>query len=129
MHLPLAKQGPTRIKAEEHPAQQLCNSVRRQALFTGETDTKLEDLAKSIHRKRAAILRCVMHWGLAHTHSWTIDRSIPAKAHLVTMLVEPAFLQQVQDAAAAHEVIVAAWVRHAMRQVTLEDFPPSWRAG
>jgi hypothetical protein len=35
----------------------------------------------------------------------------------------------VQDAAAAHGVSVAAWLRQAMRQVTPGDFPASWRAG
>ena len=45
------------------------------------------------------------------------------------MLVAPERCQQVQDAAAAHGVSMAAWLRHAMRQVTPEDFPASWRAG
>ena len=38
-------------------------------------------------------------------------------------------LQQVQEAAAVHGAAVAAWVRHAMRQVRIDDFPASWRAG
>jgi hypothetical protein len=70
-----------------------------------------------------------MQWGLAHTTGWTVDPSIPDRPHLVHMLVEPDLLQQVQDAAEAHGASVAAWLRHAMRQVTREDFPPSWRAG
>jgi predicted transcriptional regulator len=45
------------------------------------------------------------------------------------MLVGPDLLQQVQEAAEAHGVSVAAWLRQAMRQVTLADFPASWRAG
>lgn len=60
---------------------------------------------------------------------WTIDQSISASPHLVPVLLEPAILQQVQDAAAAHGVTAASWLREAMRQVTLEDFPASWRAG
>jgi predicted DNA-binding protein len=47
----------------------------------------------------------------------------------IAMLVEPAFLQPVQAAAAAHRASVAVWLRHALRQVTSGDFPPSWRAG
>jgi predicted transcriptional regulator len=39
----------------------------------------------------------------------------------------PELVQQVQDAADTHGVSVAAWLRHAMRQVTYSDFPPSWR--
>jgi predicted transcriptional regulator len=34
----------------------------------------------------------------------------------------------VQDAAATHRTSVAAWLRHAMRQVTPDDFPASWHA-
>jgi hypothetical protein len=70
-----------------------------------------------------------MSWGLAHTAGWTVDLSIPDRPQLVHMLVEPDLLQQVQEAAAAHGVSVAAWLQHAMRQVTPEDFPASWRAG
>jgi hypothetical protein len=43
--------------------------------------------------------------------------------------VDPELLQQAQAAAAAHGADVAAWERHAMPQVTRDDFPPSWRAG
>jgi hypothetical protein len=50
-----------------------------------------------------------------------------AAVHRVSLLMGPELLRQVQDAA-AHGVSVAAWVRQAMRQVTPEDFPPSWRA-
>jgi predicted transcriptional regulator len=115
--------------AEEQPSQRPRYSVRRQARLNADTHAKLEVLAKTFHRKRAAILRYVMHWGLAHTQGWTIDQSIPARVHPVTMLVEPILLQQVQAAARHHGVSVVAWERHAMRQVTLEDFPSSRRAG
>jgi predicted transcriptional regulator len=94
-----------------------------------ETQAKLEELARTFHRKRAAVLRFVMGWGLAHTSEWTLDPSIPDRPHLVHMLVDPERLRQVRAAAAAHGADVAAWERHAMQQVTLEDFPASWRAG
>jgi hypothetical protein len=67
--------------------------------------------------------------GLAHTDRWRIDESIPDRPHLVHLLVDPELLQQVQDAADAHGASVAVWLRQAMRQMTLEDFPASWRAG
>jgi predicted transcriptional regulator len=103
-------------------------SVRHQARLDAETHAKLEKLAHTFHRKLSAILRYVMQWGLTHGQAWTIDRSIPAMVHMVAMLVEPGLLQQVQDAAATHGVTVAAWVHHALRQVTLDDFPASWHA-
>lgn len=104
-------------------------SVRYQARLDAETEAKLEALVNTFHRKRAAILRYVMPWGLTHTTGWTIDPSIPDRPHLVHLLVDPELLQQVQAAAGAHGASVAAWVRHAMHQVTDGDFPPSWRAG
>lgn len=103
-------------------------SVRYQARLDAETHAKLEELTAAFRRKRGAILRYVMQWGLTHTTGWIIDRSIPASVHLVPLLVEPVVLQQVQAAAATHGADVAAWERHAMRQVTYEDFPASWRA-
>ena len=104
-------------------------SARRQARLDSDTHAKLEALASAFHRKRAVILRFVTQWGLTHTHGWTVDLSIPDCPHLVHMLVDPELLLQVHDAAEAHGVTVAAWLRHAMRQVIPNDFPPSWRAG
>jgi hypothetical protein len=104
-------------------------SVRCQARLDTETHAKLEELVSALHRKQAAILRHAMQWGLSHTEGWTVDVSIPDRPHLVHLLVAPDLLRQVQEAAAAHGVSVAAWLRQAMRQVTPADFPASWRAG
>jgi predicted DNA-binding protein len=70
-----------------------------------------------------------MQWGITHGPAWIVDRSIPASPHIVPLLLEPELLQQVQAAADAHSAAVASWLRHAMRQVTAGDFPPSWQAG
>jgi hypothetical protein len=104
-------------------------SARHQARLDAETFAKLEALATQFHCKRAANLRCVVQWALAYKHGWTIDSSILGRPHVVHMLVEPELRQPVQDAADAQDVTVAAWLRHAMRQVPPEDLPASWRAG
>jgi hypothetical protein len=70
-----------------------------------------------------------MQLGLRHSEGWTIDRSPVVAVPPVPVLLEPELLQQVQDAAAAHGVSVAAWLRHALHQIAPEDFPASWRAG
>jgi hypothetical protein len=70
-----------------------------------------------------------MRWGLSHAKGWTIEQSRSASAHLVYILVEPAVMQQVQAAVDRLQVTAATWVRHAMRQVTRDDFPASWRVG
>src|SRR5919109_2354858 len=93
-------------------------SVRQQARPDRETQAKLEALAAALHRKRAAILRYVMQWGLVHTTGWTVDFSIPGRPYLVHALAEADLLQKVQDAAGACGTSVAAWLRLAMRQVT-----------
>jgi predicted transcriptional regulator len=103
-------------------------SVRHQARLDAETSAKLEELARTFHRKRSPILRFVMQWGLHHSTGWTIDRSAVAVVSPVPVLLEPDLLQHVQDTAAAHGVSMAAWLREAMRRVTAEDFPASWRA-
>jgi predicted DNA-binding protein len=104
-------------------------SVRHQARLDAETHAKLEELEDAFRRKRAAILRYVMQWGLHHSERWTIDRSTVCAVPPVPVLLEPELLQQVQDAAAAHGVSMAAWLREAMRRITADDFPASWRAG
>jgi predicted transcriptional regulator len=102
--------------------------VRYQARLDAETSATLEDLATTFLRKRSVVLRFVMQWGLAHIGGWTVDATIPASPQLVTMLVSPELQQQVQAAATHHHITGAAWLRHAMRQVTRHDFPASWRA-
>jgi hypothetical protein len=57
------------------------------------------------------------------------DQAIPASTKPVPVLLEPELLEQVQDAAAIHGVSMAAWLRHAVCQVPINDFPASWRAG
>jgi predicted transcriptional regulator len=104
------------------------DSVRCQARLDAELSAKLEDLARIVHRKRGAVLRAVMQWRLAQTKGWSIDRWTVVAVPPVPVLLPPALLQQVQDRAARHGVSMAAWVREAMRRVTAEDFPGSWRA-
>jgi predicted DNA-binding protein len=103
-------------------------SIRHQARLDVETHAKLEELAAIFHRKRSTILRFVMQWGFHHSTGWTIDRSAVAVVSPVPVLLEPDLLRQVQDAAAVHGVGMAAWLREAVRRVTAEDFPASWRA-
>ena len=103
--------------------------VRYQARLDAETQAKLEELAVAFHRKRSAILRHAMPWGLTQTQGWTVDRAVPSTVRTVGMLLEPELLQQVQEAAAAHGATVAAWIRHMLQQVTIEDFSENWRLG
>jgi hypothetical protein len=117
------------IPSQEPQSRHRRYSARYQARLDAEAHGKLADLVRTFHRKRGQILRHVMQWGIARSRDWIVDQSIPVSSYLVPTLLEPTLRQQVQDAAAAHGVSAAAWLRHAMHQVTLEDFPASWRAG
>ena len=103
--------------------------VRHQAPLDAATHAKLEELARTFHRKRSAILRSVMPWGLTQTQGWTVEMTVPGTVHTLSMLLEPELLQQLHEAATTYGTSIAAWVRHAMRQVTLEDFPEHWQTG
>jgi predicted transcriptional regulator len=102
--------------------------VRYQARLDAETHAKLEELAAAFHRKRSAILRSVMQWGLTQIRGWTVDMAAPGTVRMVGMLLEPELLLQVQKAAAVHSASMAAWLREAVRRVTGDDFPDSWHA-
>ena len=103
-------------------------SARYQARLDAETSAKLAALVRTFHRTRSAMLRHVMQWGLTQTQEWTVDRAVPATVHTLSMLLEPELLQHVQEVAAVHGATVAAWVREAVRRITDDDFPESWRA-
>jgi hypothetical protein len=103
-------------------------SARYEARIDAETHAQLTTLAATFHRKRSAIVRSVMQWGLAQTRGWTVDVTIPGMVYKLSPLLEPDLLQQVQAAAAAQGVSVAAWVREAMRRISVDNFPATWHA-
>jgi hypothetical protein len=103
-------------------------SARHQSRLDARTHAKLEELRCAFHRKRAPILRYVMQWGLRRSGGWAVDQSPVVALSPVPVLLEPELLQKVQAAAAAHGVSMAVWLREAVRRVTAEDFPGSWRA-
>jgi hypothetical protein len=71
----------------------------------------LEDLAKTLHRKRGQILKQLMQWGIPHSGGWSIDQSIPAAPHLVEHFDKPR----------------AEVIRQLITQARPEDFPQSWQ--
>jgi predicted DNA-binding protein len=101
--------------------------ARHQARLDADTHAKLEELASTCHCKRSAILRFVTQWGLRHSEGWTVDQSPVVAVPPVPVLLEPNLLQQVQDTAAAHCASIAAWLREAVRRITADNFPASWR--
>jgi predicted transcriptional regulator len=102
-------------------------TARHQARLDASTLARLEEFAHSFRRKRSAILRYVMQWGLTQTQGWTVDRSAVVAVPPVAVLLERGLLRHVQDGAATHGTSIAAWLREAIRRVTADDFPASWR--
>jgi hypothetical protein len=115
------------IRGSASPASQQRADKRHAS--TRQIHAILEALATTFYRKRAAILRYIMPWGLSHSTAWTIELLIPDCPHLVHLLVKRQLPQQVQDAAEALGASTAAWERHAMRLVTREDGSARWRTG
>jgi predicted transcriptional regulator len=55
--------------------------------------------------------------------------AVPGTGRTLSMLLEPELLQQMQEAAAVYGASMAAWLREAVRRVTRDDLPDSWRTG
>jgi len=105
------------------------DSARYQARLDAALSATLEDLARTVHRTRGMVLRGVMPWGLVQTKRWSMARSPVVAVPPVPVLVPPALLAQVQDAAASHGVTMAVWLRHALPQIAADDVPASRQAG
>ena len=92
------------------------------------TRQKVDDLARHFHTPRAAVLCHIMHWDLSRKHTEPIgqgDAQGPVRHLYLSVLSE--LYEQVEKATAAAGLKTAPWLRHMVRQVTIEDFPSSWQ--
>jgi hypothetical protein len=88
----------------------------------------VDDLAKHFHTPRATVLCHIMQWGLNRKQREPITHGEAQGPVCHLSLYVPSDLhEQVQKAATAAGVKLAAWLRHMVRQVTIEDFPTSWQ--
>ena len=93
------------------------------------TQTKITRFVTAFHRRRSVVLRQVLEWGLTHGQGWTIDRHRPSgRAQRVFLRLEPELRERVEALATAAGGDISAWLRHAVQQVTVADFPASWQA-
>jgi predicted DNA-binding protein len=112
------------------PRRQPRASIRMDARLDTMTRAKLEELATTFHRSRAAVLREVMRWGLGRGPVGKPERDDPqGPFHPLFFEVKAALHQQVGEAARGAGMDVAPWLRHLLREITVADFPASWRAG
>ena len=92
------------------------------------TRQKVDDLAKRFHRPRAGVLSQIMEWGLNRRQTGPLDQGeSPAQVRHLHLYVPSELHEQVEKAAVAAGVKTAPWLRHMVRQITIEDFPASWQ--
>jgi predicted transcriptional regulator len=118
------------VNLPEHRSRRPRASIRMDARLDTMTRAKLEGLATQFHRSRAAVLRQVMHWGLSREPSGQVNReATQGPVRRLFFIVESELYQQVRRAAGAAGGAIAPWLRHMLREITVVDFPASWRAG
>jgi hypothetical protein len=102
--------------------------IRMDARLDTMTRTKVDDLAARFHTPRTAVLSCLMQWALGRNPREALDQGdTQGGVRHLHLYVESELHAQVQKAATAAGVNIAAWLRHMVRQVAIEDFPASWQ--
>ena len=105
------------------------SSIRTDARLDAATRQKVDDLATRVDRPRAAVLCQIMAWGLSRAQPAHLDQdALQGPVHHLYFYVASELYEQVQQAATAAGVKIAPWLRHMVRQVTIQDFPASWQA-
>jgi hypothetical protein len=97
-----------------------------EARLDAATRQKVDDLATRFHQPRAVILCQIIHWGLSHEQLEPLDQGeSPGLVCHLHLYVPSELHEQVQKAATAAGLETAPWLRHMVRQVTIQDFPAS----
>jgi hypothetical protein len=109
------------------PSDEPLASIRMDARLDSMTREKVDDLATYFHQPRAAVLCHIMHWGLSHTQTESLDggESEGPVRHF-HLYVETKLHGPVEQAAAAAGMTIAPWLRAMAPQITTADFPTSW---
>lgn len=102
--------------------------IRTDARLDSTTRQKVDDLAQRFHQPRAAVLTSIMHWGLSREPPEPLDQGeSQGPVHLLHLYVSADLHEHIKKAAAAAGLQIASWLRHMVRQVTIQDFPASWQ--
>jgi predicted transcriptional regulator len=102
--------------------------IRMDARLDETTRQKVDDLATHFHRPRAAVLCHIMPWGLSRERPAPLDQADSSGPVCHLSLDVPFDLHEhVQQAATAAGMKAAPWLRHMVRQATIQDFPAIWQ--
>jgi hypothetical protein len=109
----------------DRPQQYTC---RLEVHLDPATQTKITRFVTAFRRCQSVVLRHVFEWGLSHGQGWTLDRHRPlGRATRSSLRLEPELRERVEAAATTAGGDISAWLRHAVQQVTVADFPVSWQ--
>jgi predicted transcriptional regulator len=93
------------------------------------TRQKVDDLAKYFHEPRATVLCQIMEWSLSRAKPGSLDQGASqGPVRHLSLYVASELHEQMQKAATAAGVKGAQWLRHMVRQITIQDFPAIWQA-
>jgi predicted transcriptional regulator len=103
-------------------------TIRMDARLDAKTRAKVDELAKRFHKPRAAVVCHIMHWGLSRGPTETCDgEASEGPVRHLSLYVDTELHERVEQAAMAAGVKMAPWLRAMVRQITIDDFPASWR--
>ena len=92
------------------------------------TRAKVDDLATHFHQPRAAVRSYIMEWGLGREQTGPLDQGdAQGPVRHLYLYVQSDLYERVEKASTAAGVRLAPWLCHMVRQITIEDFPASWR--
>jgi hypothetical protein len=118
------------VNPPNHRPRQPHHNMHMDARLDALTRAKREGLATQSHRSRAAALRQVMRWGLSREPLGHVNRDdTQGPVQHLFFVTESALHQEVRQAAEDAGADIAPWLRHMLREITVVDFPASWRAG
>jgi predicted transcriptional regulator len=112
----------------DHQLDDPCASIRLDARLDATTRAKVDDLARYFGRPRAAVLCHIMHWGLVREPMDIGDQgNAQGPVHHLYCYVDSHLYAAVRKVTTTARVTIAPWLRHMVRQITVADFPGSWR--
>jgi hypothetical protein len=104
------------------------SSFHIDARLDAATRQKVGDFANLFHQPCAAVLCQIMYWGLSREQTEPVDQGASQGPVRHLYLYVPSDLyEHIEKAATAAGVQTAQWLRHMVRQATIEDFPASWQ--
>ena len=104
------------------------SSIRMNARLDAMTRATVDDLARYFGRPRAAVLCHIMHWGLVREPMDIGDQgNAQGPVHHLYCYVDSHLYAAVRKVTTTAGVTIALWLRHMVRQITVADFPGSWR--